>query len=252
MEKATNYNIELEKSDKRKYNDNKSEHGKAAAIIGGVFLILYCVSAFLGGAYLSDMSGSVVIVIIHILAYYIIARFMFVRKKNIGLLVFSCLAALPNVLCLIPFFLYHVNWISPFRFFAMVFFVVLILVNVIGIKKKVIMTKIFGFIPSILFCIDIIMCCVQCIINKYYNYYGYDFWGCLRHIFGNIFEMFGFFFMGLWLIKSVNDAPRKSKNKKLEYNLGGAEKIKKYKELLDAGVITEEEFERKKKEALEL
>jgi len=58
--------------------------------------------------------------------------------------------------------------------------------------------------------------------------------------------------IGLGVYFLFNPPKNRQRSKKLpEENLGGADEIKKYKELLDSGIITQSEYDMKKREILE-
>ena len=63
-------------------------------------------------------------------------------------------------------------------------------------------------------------------------------------IVGEIFIVKKFYFPKVILIKSVD--------KKLDKSLSNADELKKYADLKDQGIITEEEFQAKKKKLLDL
>ena len=56
----------------------------------------------------------------------------------------------------------------------------------------------------------------------------------------------------MWIISLVWACKRPEEKLLIEDNISSADEIKKYKDLLDAGVITEEEFEAKKAQLLNL
>lgn len=74
----------------------------------------------------------------------------------------------------------------------------------------------------------------------------------------------GYFFMGLWLKEtmvvsesSVHPNTYATNNHQatmpqIQQVVGGADKLKAYKELLDLGIVTQEEFDEKKKQILAL
>lgn len=67
----------------------------------------------------------------------------------------------------------------------------------------------------------------------------------------------GFVFIGLWLKDETKDIKIKqgllqNQRKSTENIIGGADRLKTYKELLDIGAITQEEFDIKKKQILDL
>lgn len=103
---------------------------------------------------------------------------------------------------------------------------------------------------------------------EYYIEYGYFrliFIVYIRLIFEYIFDVAGLLFIGLWLKESefpstkinVNANDRNAVNAApaavpIDFGaVSGADRLKMYKDLLDSGAITQEEFDAKKKEILE-
>lgn len=116
----------------------------------------------------------------------------------------------------------------------------LFILSIWAYNEKLIITKIW-FVPGLLMLIYILFTSV--IIYRIFGFRFFDF-------FYNITEAFCFLFIGLWFKK---DSEKYTKvNNVNNQIIGSADKISLYKELLDLGVLTEEEFEFKKKEALNL
>ena len=78
-------------------------------------------------------------------------------------------------------------------------------------------------------------------------------------------EIVAFLFVGLWVKESITTGQTAPVNEYATFNpqiysnptasndaIGGADKLKMYKELLDSGTITQEEFDAKKKQILGL
>lgn len=85
---------------------------------------------------------------------------------------------------------------------------------------------------------------------------------CWRYILLDLIEVIGLLFFGLWSKADIiaGEASATSdtygafsaQNVSESYDIGGADRLKTCKELLDAGVITQEEFDAKKKQILGL
>ncbi len=77
-------------------------------------------------------------------------------------------------------------------------------------------------------------------------YYMFGSWSLMIRA---IVEVAALVFVGLWLKENVTSSATTSASGSV---LGGADKLKMYKELFDSGAITKEEFEAKKKQILGL
>jgi hypothetical protein len=67
-----------------------------------------------------------------------------------------------------------------------------------------------------------------------------------------LFNLFLGWTFVMWIISLVWACKRAEEKLLLEDNISSADEIKKYKDLLDAGAITKEEFEAKKEQLLNL
>ena len=77
---------------------------------------------------------------------------------------------------------------------------------------------------------------------------GYSFWG---------WWLYGWFFflialIHISLLPDISKENEEKSKEKAALEMNAAEELKKYKELLDKGVITEEEYQEKKKQLLEM
>ncbi len=132
--------------------------------------------------------------------------------------------------------------------FSAIAYAVLAAVTVYAIKKNQIVAKTW-FSPGILFLISVLL---EFMDSPY--------------VFGLLFpvvELIALLFAGLWLKAPFEPEPSTQTNGYAAFNpqaargtpegaqaIGGADKLKMYKELFDSGVITQEEFEQKKKQIL--
>ena len=101
------------------------------------------------------------------------------------------------------------------------------------IKNKIIYKKIW-IVPSVFFLVYVIIPISHIVINININM---------------ILHFFTFFFLGLYCKYSTNK-PIRPKNKLPQTQLGNADKLLKYKELLDLNIITQDEFNEKKNELI--
>ena len=141
-------------------------------------------------------------------------------------------------------------------------YTVLTAIFIVSYKKKSAITyaiTYIWFIPAILFLFSTAL--------KYY-YYVLD--GLIIHTIASFFSFCDYYlyplielailiFIGLWLKHYEQSSPSiasqaliHESSQRADNLIGSAEKLKTYKELLDSGVITQEEFDQKKKQILGL
>ena len=189
------------------------------------------------------------------LIYGCFAVLFFIKKKNIVFLIPAGMGFLIEIY-------YLIDQMKVINFFDIEYFLmaavyasllVLFLFNVIPLLRKnaEIITKILCFVPAGLSMVHII----------YKVYIGTMAWD-YRLI--CIASSVGFLFAGMWLRKTVpvqNKAETVNDNPYLKFDpsscqsapsTAGADTLKTYKDLLDSGAITQEEFDAKKKEILNL
>ena len=189
------------------------------------------------------------------LIYGCFAVLFFIKKKNVIFLIPTGVGFLIEI-C------YLKNWMNIFNVFYPEYFLMAIvyaslfaifLFNVIPSlsKNAEIITKILCFVPAVLSMVYVI----------YLNGHGTMAWD-YRLI--CIASSVGFLFAGMWLRKTVpvqNKAETVNDNPYLKFDpsscqsapsTAGADTLKTYKDLLDSGAITQEEFDAKKKEILNL
>ncbi len=117
---------------------------------------------------------------------------------------------------------------------ACIAYIALLCLSFFVLKKKTIVGKIW-FVPGVVYVIGLII--------GLFSVYGYPYY--------NYFEMLALFAAGLWLKEEVSPFKFLDKSSSVKQNLlGGADQLKSYKDLLDSGIITQEEFETKKKQLM--
>lgn len=131
---------------------------------------------------------------------------------------------------------------------------------VLALKGNVSVKKIW-FVPGAAASLGRLICWIQ------YGYFSYIS-AAWKMMFFGVIEIAAIFFIGMWLKESVAPVNAESAEPINEYAtfnpqavysggasadaLGGADKLKMYKDLLDSGTITQEEFDAKKKQILGL
>ena len=195
------------------------------------------------------------------LIYGCFAVLFFIKKKNIVFLIPAGMGFLIEIY-------YLIDQMKVINFFDIESFLmaavyasllVLFLFNVIPLLRKnaEIITKILCFVPAGLSMVHIIYK-VYIIYLKWHEAMAWD------YILIRIASGIGFLFAGMWLRKTVpvqNRAETVNDNPYSKFDpsscqsapsMAGADTLKTYKDLLDSGAITQEEFDAKKKQLLKL
>ena len=172
------------------------------------------------------------------------AVILFIGKKNVSLIVVSSVMTLLNIF-------YIIRNISLSTILLFLTYASLTAIIILGIKNKDIVRNIF-FIPSAIALIYNVM--DFSFIIKYIRLIGLDYYfihDILLLLLFNASSIASLFLVGLWIsnpkVTNIKITAASQLNTSL---IGGADKIKACKELLDAGIITQEEFEEKKKQIL--
>lgn len=206
--------------------------------------------------------------------YFVLAVLLLIGKKNIGFLIASGLLALSGAFDLyqyldcgmriwgeanILYLLWLLSYLFLFLSYASLF--VLLLLHIVPLTKgKAGKMSVLHFVPAGLFFIGKTASLLghSCVMMTNTSTWETSFNGFDVNLFfwnweGKEWLGFGFLpaagigmmiFLGLWLMKTA--APvRQNVN-----IIGQADKLQTYKELMDAGMITREEFENKKKDIL--
>ncbi len=139
--------------------------------------------------------------------------------------------------------------------FLSVAYAVLIFFFAQSLRKREPIIKMIWFIPSLLMLLYLLLYTTEFIgecmryaeFQTLYETHGvyFNYFRIIAQFASCIFETAALFFIGKWL-KASTPAPVK-KNIPLT---GGADKLREYKELLDRGLISKEEFEEKKQQIL--
>jgi hypothetical protein len=131
-------------------------------------------------------------------------------------------------------------------------YLALIVILLLALNGNVVVRKIW-FIAAVLIFIGYLIDWI------YWGYFS-QISTCWISMLHNIEEIAGLFFIGLWVKNDVLTSAIETKTvskQAISSNVapaeifGGADKLKMYKELLDSGAITKEEFEEKKKQIIE-
>lgn len=146
----------------------------------------------------------------------------------------------------------------------MVLFIAIKFSTVSAKRVQLLIAKVLCLLPAGLFLFELM---VSGTIQNFIEYFSLYFKEILRPILSYIYYFAQLFFVGLWISSECNRhlnlpaktpyAPVNRANASSQYTdmklsaAGGADKLKTYKQLLDSGVITEEEFESMKQKLLD-
>lgn len=186
------------------------------------------------------------------------AVLLFLQKMNIGLVVVGGANTLLGIYYLInaPYLFYILNFLCSATILAITLFNCLASMQ----EKEKVFSKLW-FVPGALMAVNYLIEWIQwgylAFLSQTWKYIGID-----------IIEIIAYIMLGLWLYRSaeikdnaqaatVNEyAPFNPQNinasTSVSFTIGGADKLKIYKELLESGIITQEEFDVKKKQILDL
>lgn len=208
-----------------------------------------------------------------ILIAFAFAVLLFTRKNNTGLLIVAGVNIALNIYYVIHGLFtnivlgFLVNYILEY-FVSIVLFII-ILFNVLpSMRKNAKFTMAIWFIPAALYLIITIIYLITCYSEPRYlklilfSSFKYT-WISWLELFTYIFEIAGLFFIGFWLREETkiilgisSNVSKTNQNTSFNYQantiIGSADKIKSYKKLLDSGIITQEEFDEKKKQILDM
>ena len=176
----------------------------------------------------------------------------FMRKKALPFVIVSGIYVSVRLYYICMYF--SIFDIISFLSYSTLFFIALI--NCIpALHKKTNIQKYICFIPSALIVLSLLME----IFSGYYYYI--DFLGVV-HLLLMLTESATLLFAGFWLVDVRKPQAATENLTFVPYSaapavpvhdtIGGADKLVEYKKLLDDGIITQEEFEEKKKQVLNL
>ena len=172
---------------------------------------------------------------INIAFFLIVAILLFIGKKKIPILVFL---AIYSVIALLA---------SYKIIFALIYTIVLVIGILSTGRSKVQMPTTICIIPVGIY-----------LIYAAYNAYSilftwreyYDIAESVVLISILILECLGILFTCLWYRTNLTFETKSTRAEQINNLIGSADSIRKYKELLDSGVITQEEFAEKKKQII--
>lgn len=205
----------------------KSKNGDIYAVIAAIACIIYGIIVFIRGCNF----GSWMPIVLGIV-YISLGALLFIRKKNIALLIPVSVSIVIQIFQCAKIFSIQ----SLFGIIAWALLLLCLIINVfpnISIRSKA--AKAIGILPALCWFLGRILPLLQ------YENFAYVFvsTGMMDTFLPALFMLF----TGIWLVTPETGFQP-------DCMIGDADKLMEYKDLLDSGVITQEEFFRKKKEIL--
>ena len=152
---------------------------------------------------------------------------------------------------------YIVSYFSLYNLLDLLAIVAVVVILVLSLKNNQITKKIWFIGAALLFAGTLILW----IQGRYFAFIS----AAWKVMLSALVEIVAFLFVGLWVKESITTGQTAPVNEYATFNpqiysnptasndaIGGADKLKMYKELLDSGTITQEEFDAKKKQILGL
>ena len=237
---------------------DKSKKAKIYATVAAICLALvtvYWVRNSLKYVTTSEYNSIVWQRVVWCLIYGCFTVLFFIKKKNIGLLVAAGAGVLMGTYYLTN--LFDLQNLLRMAVYASLF--ALFLFNIIpSLSKNAEITKILYFVSAGFN--------IAYIIDEIWTTYNYPYKNLnyMTYMLMQIVACVGFLFADMWLLETVpiqNTAETVNDNSYLKFDpsscqsapsTAGADTLKTYKDLLDSGAITQEEFDAKKKQLLKL
>lgn len=228
--------------------ENGKKYSIIAAICFAVLAVYYVISdiVYYSGNEYSSLSS------LDILGWAIAIGFavtLFLKNK-FAVTIVSGICALLHVY-------YIVRYFSLYNLLDLLAIVAVVVILVLSLKNNQITKKIW-FIGAALLFVGTLILWIQ---GRYFTFIS----AAWKVMLSALVEIVAFLFVGLWVKESITTGQTAPVNEYATFNpqiysnptasndaIGGADKLKMYKELLDSGTITQEEFDAKKKQILGL
>lgn len=232
---------------------DKSENGKKYALIAAICYAAIAIYSIINRiTYVNKNPEYASITVVNILTWVIFIGFavvLFMKNKKALLAVAGA-----NTVLDIYFLIRNFSLFNLFDFLA---YAALIIIIILALKSNISATKIWFLAAVLLFVGSLIMW----IKYGYFSYLS----AAWKSMLVTIIECVALMFSGMWIKDDLSPAETTQTNEYATFNpqaiggtqaktdaIGGADKLKMYKELLDSGTITQEEFDQKKKQILGL
>lgn len=233
---------------------DKSEIGKKYALVAAICYAAIAIYSIINRIIYAHnyYPGYASITAVNILTWVILIGFavvLFMKNKKALLAVAGANTVL-NMYFLIQNF-------SLFNLFDFIAYAALIIIIILALKSNISATKIWFSAAVLLFVGSLIMW----IEYGYFSYLS----AAWKSILVTIIECVALMLSGMWIKNDLSPAETTQANECATFNpqaiggtqakadvIGGTDKLKMYKELLDSETITQEEFDQKKKQILGL
>ncbi len=173
-------------------------------------------------------------------------------KNKFAVTIVSGIYALLHVYYIVHAY-YIVSYFSLYNLLDLLAIVAVVVILVLSLKNNQITKKIW-FIGAALLFVGTLILWIQ---DRYFAFIS----AAWKEMLSALVEIVAFLFVGLWVKESITTGQTAPVNEYATFNpqiysnptasndaIGGADKLKMYKELLDFGTITQEEFDAKKKQ----
>ena len=219
-------------------------------LISAVCYIIYAISMCPTMLQSDDLTISL-LVLIHLGIYIGMAVLLYLKKNNILWFIFQIIQTCITFFLWANFMDDYLPAIVLIRL-SEVFLCIVFLCNTTPIKNEVKVneiTKWISLLPAIIMLIGYALYWNtrnKIISDNDYLRNFYPFYLLLYNLIGQICKIIATLFSSIW----VTNARTSNVKKVVQEKVCSADDLKAYKELLDLGAITEEEFEKKKKQCL--
>ena len=230
----------------------KTESGKKYALIAAICYAVYAIYNIINGIIYVSNSEYATITVFDIL-FWIgmlgMAVALFVKNQKIVIAAAGVNALLGAYYIVAYFSLWH---LCVFLAYASVVVFVILTLKGNDVVKKI------WFVPA---AVLLLGCVIGWITGGYFEFLS----AAWKSMLVSIVEIVALLFVGMWVKEIVAPAEASPVNEYATFNpqsinstpasssaIGGADKLKMYKDLLESGTITQEEFDAKKKQILGL
>lgn len=230
----------------------KSESGKKYALIAAICYAVYAAYniinriIFVSRSYYASLTALNVLSWIGMIG---MAVALFMKNQKIAI-------AAAGVNALLGAY-YIIRYFSLWKLCDFLAYAAIVVFLVLSLKGNDVVKKIW-FVPA---AVLLLGCVIGWITDGYFKFL----WAEWKSMLVSIVEIVALLFVGMWVKEVIAPAEAGPVNEYATFNpqavystpvsssaIGGADKLKMYKELLESGTITQEEFDAKKKQILSL
>lgn len=228
-------------------NLTNTENGKKYAIVSGVFYFLsLLINTLIDPIAYMQSVGEFLFSVIDTLIWCLMCLCLGIvnikrNKKDVAIV--GAIVVIENFVSMMAARVV-IDWTGGYMYLTQIIAYIALIIPLIFHLEGEIIKRYIYFVPAIVYTMGLAM-------SIYDNYnYGYTSFSEVEGMM--LMEGLACFFSCLWIRESIPCAKTSLGNNSSSTAFGGADQIKIYKDLLDSGAITQEEFDIKKKEILGL